>query len=235
MTNHLEITKLPFLYLVAQPIFRVDEKNEKVIAYELLIRSRKDDSFPAELFEKIVLDQELNRQLLSWYSIEVLKIVSKTEEKININIHPQQLYYPETFDMLNKLAKYRTQICVEITEHDTQPSIKDNSKSFLLEVIKNIKRLGFLVALDDVNTGIHTFDNIVFFLADIDLLKFSIIPFKDKPCDVFLIINFWNCIAKEKKITLLVEGIEDYKTKNQLIECGIFFQQGFQLGEPKLL
>lgn len=160
-------------------------------------------------------------------------IVSKTKKIINVNIQPQQLFYEETFNMLNKLAEHSSQLCIEITEYDTNSSIQDNSQFFLLCMIKRLKKIGFLVALDDVGTGIHTLNNILPLLNEVDVIKFSILPFNKKTKDEGLFLaSCWNKLAQAKGIEFVVEGIEDGEMEKELIECEAFLQQGFYLGKP---
>lgn len=230
----MQISKKYTFYLVVQPIFRVHAQTKEILAYELLLRSNKNDLFPFFEFQKLIENRESNGQLMNWYYKEILAIISKTKKVINVNIHPQQFFFPETFDMLNKLTKYSKRICIEITEHDTNPSIKDNSSFFLLGMINTIKKMGYSVALDDVGTGIHTLINIRLLLDAVDVLKLSIISLKQTyQFEIISEINFWSEIAREHNTSFIVEGIDNCVMVTNLVEKGMFLQQGFILGQPE--
>lgn len=221
------------LYFSAQPLFNFSDSSHPVFGYELLLRNQETHAFPAQFFDTVISSQSLNAQLLNWYYKEIKAILESTKKVISINLHPQQLYYCETFCMLNKLKKYHEQLLIEITEHDTHPSIYSHSESILSKSIHNIRTMNFSIALDDVGTGIHTLEKISYLIENVDVIKFSTLSFKLlHPEEIFFLIDFWYKLSETRKVKLIIEGVEDYDMHHYLIDQKIFLQQGFYLGKP---
>lgn len=224
----------PQLYFDAQPIFQMKADSQKVIGYELLLRSTERNRFLLSFFQQVIKYKKLHTRLLQWYRNEIFSLLHPNEEtKISLNIHPQQLSYPETFLMLADLAPYHDRILIEITEDDTEPSIACDPKSFLMNKINQIKKMRFSVALDDVGTGIHSLTNIAPMLDKIDVIKFSPISLRVlSQKEIFFLIDFWRNIASNRKIQFIVEGVETSDIHEYLLEEEIFLQQGFYLDKP---
>ncbi|MBE9897065.1 EAL domain-containing protein [Enterococcus casseliflavus] len=231
MTDSLSI--FSDLYFSAQPLFNFSNSVNPIFGYELLLRTQETQAFPTEFFDRVILSKTLNAQLLNWYYTEIKSILERTQKNISVNLHPQQLYYPETFTMLNKLKKYHNQILIEITEHDTQPSIYKHAEIFLSKSIHQIKKMNFNIALDDVGTGIHTLEKLLPLLEYIDVIKFSTLSLKQLDSkEVLFLIEFWDKLSETRKVKLIVEGVDNHKIHHYLITKKIFLQQGYYLSKP---
>nr|WP_207940317.1 EAL domain-containing protein [Enterococcus sp. DIV2402]MBO0463675.1 EAL domain-containing protein [Enterococcus sp. DIV2402] len=222
------------LYFDMQPIFKIEKENRKVVCYELLLRSTEKNTFPIEIFHQIIKCKKQHTQLLQWYKNKILSLLELNSEiSISINIHPQQLFYTETFLMFKNLQHYSNRILIEITEDDTKPSIACKLDIFLTDKIIEIKKMQFSVALDDVSTGIYSFKNIRPLLDKIDMIKLSYISLEKLPQkDISCLINFWSEIANKLGIDFVVEGVENINIHKYLLDNVICLQQGFYLSKP---
>lgn len=220
------------LYFSAQPLFNFSNSANPIFGYELLLRTQETKAFPTEFFDRVILSKTLNAQLLKWYYRELKDILEHTTKIISINIHPQQLYYFETFSMLEKLKKYHEQLLIEITEHDTKPSIYGNSEAILSKSIQKIKKMKFSTALDDIDTGIHTLENIIGLMKSVDVIKFSTLSFKHLYSEeILFLIDFWDEFSKTRKIKFIVEGVDTHMIHQELVLRNIFLQQGYYLSK----
>lgn len=231
MENNKILLDFSKLTLYAQPIYYFSVPCHPLVAYELLLRNTLDKKFPSQFFERVISDQKVHAELLEWYYKEVLSVLSKSKEMISINIHPQQLVFPETYSFLKNLEVYHKKILVEITEHDTNQSIQDQPVHFLANAIQNIKGMKFSVALDDVGTGIYTVDYLNTLIKSVDVIKFSTLSINNYE-EIMTEIDFWYDFSVSNKVRLIIEGVDSYVFHNQLLKRKIFLQQGFFLGKP---
>lgn len=231
MTDSLSI--FSDLYFSAQPLFNFSNSVNPIFGYELLLRTQETQAFPTEFFDRVILSKTLNAQLLKWYYTEIKDILQHTEKIISINIHPQQLYYSETFSMLDKLKMHHEQLLIEITEHDTHPSIYRQSDATLTKSILKIRKMRFSTALDDIGTGIHTLENIISLMESVDVIKFSTLSFKQLYLEeILFLIDFWNKFSEARKVKIIIEGVDTHMLHRDLLLRKIFLQQGYYLSKP---
>lgn len=221
------------LYFSAQPLFNFSNSANPIFGYELLLRTQETKAFPTEFFDRVILSKTLNAQLLKWYYTEIKGILEHTKKIISINIHPQQLYYSETFSMIDKLKMHHEQLIIEITEHDTHPSIYRHSDEILERSILKIRKMKISTALDDIGTGIHTLENIIGLMESIDVIKFSTLSFKQLYSEeILFLIDFWDKFSETRKVKIIIEGVDTHMLHRDLLLRGIFLQQGYYLSKP---
>lgn len=221
-------------YLIYQPIVRIISDGEtESYEFEVLLRSKETDRFPANEFNEIVTYDETNRIFLDWYERKLTeKALSFRGIYFSINFHPQQWEHPSTYIFLRNMAPLSNRLVIELTEHlPTNMNMKYYENAF--EVMA---QHGFLVAVDDVGSGMNSLSFLVNYVDYIYRLKFSLLHFREmKPAVIDSFLHSWNQFAKEYQKELVVEGVESQELSSKLFKQGINLQQGYLFGKGSTL
>lgn len=229
--NTTEYSKFSDLCLFVQPIYNF-KGQQQLFGYEVLIRNKKSHHFPVNWYNKIILSKDLHSDYIDWFYLEIEKILKATKEIISINLHPQQLYYEETFSTLNRLKVYNKRILIEITEHDTVPPLNMSNSLFIKNAIERIKTFQFSIALDDVGTGIYNTQDVLSLLKRVNIIKFSTLFFPSSNINVLSELIYWKRIADRYTLKLIIEGVESKDLHKILLKNNLFLQQGFYFSKP---
>jgi len=153
---------------------------------------------------------------------------------ININLSGQSLSSDTLFDFINSLLqKYKlapSNICFEITETAAIANFHS-----AIEFIKQLKKLGCLIALDDFGCGLSSFSYLK--NMNIDFLKIdgSFIRNIDKnPIDRSIVESI-NNISHVAGFKTVAEYVESKKIAKILKDIGIDYAQGFSIHRPQPL
>ncbi|MDE1547818.1 EAL domain-containing protein [Jeotgalibaca caeni] len=228
------------LYFVYQPIVKVClAEDREVHAYEVLLRSRKTNGFPLELFMKLIHTNEGNAVLLEKCMELIATYFSGTEKtRVCLNLHQDQLLHSSTWDYLEKMTPYSERLVLEITELPPYYlRYTDNQNSLdLKSVMGRIKSYGFHIALDDISSGQNTMLTAIENIHNLSYVKFSLLPFrKMEETSLFLFLKAWQHTVNHYGICFIVEGVEDKAYAKKLMEIGVLYQQGYYWGRGKEL
>lgn len=238
MCNKMDISNLDYIigeldfYHEFQPI--IDLSKKKIFGFEALIRSQHFNN-PELLFNYT----EEHNQLFELDLVSVFKAIytfSHFWEKHNnfilfVNVYPSTLMNPSFSYYLKKFSSIVSfQPCFIVFE--INEAEKALNSTDLKESILNLKKQGFLIALDDVGKGESTIKTIL--EIDPDIVK----------TDRYFAKNLTEFPKKQKVIELMielcgidtqviVEGIETSEDLQTILEIGVPFGQGYFLGKPK--
>ena len=226
------------LYMVYQP--QIDTKTNKVVSVEALVRwyskELERQISPVE-FIPIAETSELVG-LLGDYIIEQVFIqISIWREKgiyipkVAINISPNHLMRKNfCINLLQLVEKNKIdiqQIELEITE----TSLMETPKA-ALTVLKQLKSLGFSLAIDDFGSGYSSFQ----YLKEMPINKLKIdrmfVQELEYSSSDQAIIQSLVVIAKNMGFSLLVEGVENKAQLDILSEKDVFIIQGYYFSKP---
>ena len=151
--------------------------------------------------------------------------------KLAINIAPSSLMDPMFTTFIREQAsKYSVKprdICIEISE-----SAFVNSLEACIERIKDYKKLGFQIALDDFGkdySSLAILESVPFDIIKIDKLFIAKIQDGKNREIIKMIRNITNLYRKE----IIVEGVETEAQRKCLLELGCVIQQGFFTTSPE--
>lgn len=229
--NTKEYSKFSDLCLFVQPIYNF-KGQQQLFGYEVLIRNKKSNHSPVNWYNKIILSKDLHSDYIDWFYLEIEKILKATKKIISINLHPQQLYYEETYSILNRLKDYNKRILIEITEHDTVPPFNISNSLFIKNAIERIKMFQFSIALDDVGTGIYNTQDVLPLLKRVNIIKFSTLLFSSSNVNILGEIKYWKRIAGRYTLKLIIEGVESKDLHKILVKNNLFLQQEFYFSKP---
>ncbi|KHE67767.1 EAL and HDOD domain-containing protein [Halobacillus sp. BBL2006] len=193
------------VFVARQPILKA---NEEVYAYELLYRNSKDNRFTP-----IDPNQATSEVLMNSFLTIGLRRLSQNK--------PCFINFTEDL-LLEKVPEYfdPQQLVVEILEHVSY-------SMGLIRVCRELKRQGFLIALDDIVSVEES--SIIELLQYIDILKVDIREVNDK--DRKEIIN----LAKRFNITLLAEKVETRDEHQTCLAEGFELFQGYYYSKPVVI
>lgn len=218
-----------------QPIYYL--YSEERVGYEALIRSSvypnpefifREAKKEERLYE---LDSRSIHKALSTYHAAGL---SKTKEKLFINVLPTTILnrnFPYFLHQIisDNLMKSQ-EIVIEISETE---SIEDFN--IYTNRILEIKKEGFLIAIDDVGKGYTNIQSIIELKPDylkLDLyFSRNLHVSKEKQSFVSFYVNY----CKQFKIKLILEGLETEEDLEMAKELSVEIGQGYILGKPALL
>lgn len=192
-----------YSYVARQPILN---KNKELMAYELLFRDGKHNSFP-----NINPDQATSNILTNNHlTMGVEEVTGDLPAYINFHADALIKHFPSFLDP--------KKVVIEILE-DVPISDK------LLAACKNLKSKGYKLALDD-----HNFDpKWKVFFPYVDLIKVDILEFS-----ILEISRFVHEI-KDMDITLIAEKVETAEQFDKLKLLGFDLFQGYFFARPEML
>ncbi|USG67690.1 EAL domain-containing protein [Brevibacillus ruminantium] len=238
MESITEVIENKQFYHVFQPICHLPEK--KVIGYEALIRSLSPIG-PEALFQKAI---EQNRLFeLDTFSIlhalQTFFVSHQRQDKsvfLFVNIYPSTIVedqFPAFVDnILSRFRPFLSKIVLEINESAAERKIWMNP--LFTRRIGMLRKIGFMIALDDVGEGTTSFRKIVEISPD--FIKM----------DKFFADGLEASVKKQKIVRLLVEycqgeaelileGIEHATDFSRAAVLGVTMGQGYYLGKPERL
>ncbi len=218
------------------PFFQpITDRDGKFVKYESLVRI-----IEFEEGEKIVLlpDDFLDISMRSGLYIKIAKSMLKQsldffanrDEKISINFLPNDFFNSTLMDILIEgIENFDSpdKIVVEITE---QEGVENFER--LVRVVKQLRKLGVLIAIDDFGSGYANYAHILeikpdYIKIDGTLIK-NVLTDSDSQILVKSIVNF----ARELNITTVAEYVENEEIFEMLKEYGVDEFQGYYLGRP---
>lgn len=212
--------------MVYQPIVQAIGSNQfQCNEYEVLLHSKDDDKFPIDEFNIINSSEDSNLIFMEWYAEQLIpQIKEHKNSNFSVNINPDQWEQPSTVCFLQKLSQYANRITIELTEHVPKSSCSID----FTKILKNVKKLGFGIALDDITVGNNTTQFFSKHADKIDRIKFSLL---DNSIETIQNIDSIVELAKKFDKQLVVEKIEDLRTANCLKKRGVCRFQGFLFGK----
>ncbi|TWF56470.1 EAL domain-containing protein [Neorhizobium alkalisoli] len=217
------------LYL--QP--RVEVETADVIGYEALLRwshpkrgmISPGDFIPvAEASGKII-------QLGEWVLAEACRLLETIEGRISVNVSPLQFRHSEFVSNLTELLR-RTgadpnRIELEITENVL---IDDDKRA--LQILNDLKKIGFDIALDDFGTGYSSLSYLSRYPFDTIKIDRSFVSNIGKVENAQVIVRTIIDLGAGLGMNTVAEGVERIEEALFLAQAGCDELQGYLLGRP---
>lgn len=150
-----------------------------------------------------------------------------------INLSGQSLSAPELssfiIDLIYSYKVTPTQLCFEITE-----TVAIRNQNEALKIIRALRSLGCLFALDDFGSGLGFFAYLK--TMPVDFLKIDgsfVRTITSDPLDKAL-VDTVNHIGHLLNPQTIAEWVEDEQTLELLADMGIDYVQGYHIHEPEL-
>ena len=223
----------PFPFSMAfQPI--VDVENNKVFAYEALVRGLEGESAWSILSQvneenRYAFDQQCRVKAITLAS--ELGIVA-TGAKLSINFMPGAVYSPAACIQLTLNTAFLLSFPVhrlifEVTEAE---EVKD--RQHLVNIAAEYHKHGFRMALDDFGAGYAGLNLLADLNADILKLDMDLTRNLHKRPVATTIVRSMVALCAQLNIDVIAEGIESIDEYNAVQDSGIHLIQGYLLARP---
>lgn len=222
-------------YHFFQPIYHLNSWDK--LGYEVLLRSTVYPN-PELTFQEAKKEKQLyeldSRSIHKAISTYHSAGSSKRNGTLFLNVFPSTILNQNFPSFLNQIIteKYldSQQIVLEISESETIEEFDRFKKR-----ISELKRQGFLIAIDDIGKGYSNFRSIIelepdylkldrYFAQDLHLSK-----------QKQTLISFFLNYCEQYNCQLILEGVETEKELAVAKALGISIAQGYILGKPALL
>lgn len=219
-----------------QPVYNIH--NNKAFGYEGLLRSKYVQN-PQLLFDKAIKIDRLAQLDTSSVTTALKQLgghISHFHKNdfFFLNIYPSTLA-SDTFLNCLEHALATTVIPVDHIILEINESERIADFNLFLKAVNRVKSLGLKIALDDIGKGVSPFRRILELEPDIIKLdkyfsdELATTKYKQD------ILNLVTHYCKEKKIEVVLEGIETQDDLLMAKSLGIDLVQGFLLGKPNTL
>jgi len=219
-----------------QPIYSAKEK--KFTSAEALIRlqDKKYGFVSPALFIPAAESSGAIHQIGDYVIDAVCDFAERTDfsqlglKYIELNLSVAQCIESDLVQKIDNCLKNHNlqpdQLNLEITEtaEGFDPAIMDNN-------INLLHKKGYRFSLDDYGTGYSNIKRVTELPLDIVKLDKSFVDEMDNPQMWSVIVNTVKMFKEMNKI-ILVEGVEDKRTLDKLIELGCDYIQGFYFSKP---
>lgn len=213
-----------------QPIYNT--RTKKIEKYESLARIITEDGrvIAPYAFLDISVKSKLYPEITKAMIRKSFEFFKDKNFEFSINLSIADIQNPETVKFItNKLKEYDEpqRIVFEILEGDKIENYEE-IKSF----IKDVKKLGCKIAIDDFGSGYSNFSHILELNVDFLKIDSSLVKFvttdENSRVVVKTIINF----ASNLGLKTIAEYVEDKDSLELLEKMGVDFVQGYYIGKP---
>jgi EAL domain-containing protein (putative c-di-GMP-specific phosphodiesterase class I) len=231
-TNLRELMTSREVRMVYQPL--VDMSERRVIGYEALTRLPGGQFRSPDLVFKVASDLGVLwnlERLCRQRALETLPPLSG-DQRLFINVEPDSFYDPwlrstEFLDELANVGLEPSRVVLELTE---RAAVKDYVA--MREVLREVRKLGYPLALDDVGSGYAGLQTI----AEIrpDYLKMDMALIRNLHLDPIRreLIRTVRTFADSTGTILVAEGVETVAELETLADTGVRCVQGFLFARP---
>jgi diguanylate cyclase len=219
------------LFIARQPI--IDIERDEIIGYEFLSRFGNPVEETPDNFFRIAAE----RNALTLVDHHCLRAAFRASAKLegdlcrHVNVYPSTLLSIPSDQLIEALPSNvnPSSICLEISEAQI---IGD--PSYLLECVRDLRRAGVQIAIDDVGFGTSCLESLV--LLEPDVIKL------DKRCarrladssDKRRQLRRFVSVASNLAEKVVIEGIERREDLEAAVDAGVRFAQGFFWGTPRV-
>ncbi len=218
------------IYALKQPIFHLSDLSE--FGYEFLSRSSIEGFEMPDDFFRICLEANI----LTLVDHQCFKVCVNAGSSLPRNIQRHLNLFPSTIlnipihhlvDSIPKSAEEGS-YCIEISE---QQIIGD--PSYLVEAVREIKRHGIRVGIDDVGFGRSCLESLI--LLEPQVVKIDKKCVKGISQDVSRLRSLKQLLKVVNALgaDVIAEGIETHQELDVLRDLGVKFGQGYLLGRPR--
>jgi len=214
-----------------QPI--IDTYTQKIYKYEALIRYIDDNNEPiAPLhFLEIARKAKLYPKIIKVMINEAIHLIKEKNKRVAVNVSFDDISSSKTtayvYDILEKNKDVTSMLEFEILESE---EIQDFDA--VISFIKNVKKFGCTVGVDDFGAGYSNFNMLTH--LDIDFVKIdgSLILAIDQEKNQEIIVSTISNFSKEFGFKTVAEFVTNENIFNKIKELKIDYAQGYYFGKP---
>lgn len=220
------------LYL--QP--RVETESAIIIGYEALLRwvhPKRGMISPADFIPVAEASGKIIR-LGAWVLAEACRILDDIDGHISVNVSPLQFrhadFVADLADLLKSTGADPRRIELEITE---SVLIEDDKRA--VQILNDLKRMGFHIALDDFGTGYSSLSYLSRYPFDTIKIDRSFVNNLNLVDNAQIIVRTIIDLGTGLGMKVVAEGVETTEQALFLAHAGCDELQGYLLGKPRKL
>ncbi|WP_295002760.1 EAL domain-containing protein [Sulfurimonas sp.] len=214
----------------------IDNKTQKAVKYESLVRLIKDDGevLSPYFFLDVAKRGKYYSQITDIVLINSFNALKYTDTDISINLSAIDIEKESTrvtiFNLLSQNSEKSHRVVFELLEDESVKNMQT-----MKEFIRDVKKFGVKIAIDDFGTGYSNFERLLDYQPDILKIDGSLV--KNIVTDPYslnvleTIITF----AKKEKLQVIAEFVENEEIFNIINALGIDFSQGYYFAKPEPL
>ena len=226
LSNNKDIQLVPFLQGIH------NNKTGKIEKYESLVRLKADKIYSPYFFLNVAKHSGMLTDITKIMIDKSFKIAKEKNIKVSINITEDDLLTNKLKSILTThLEKYQleaNQITLEILEGITSNGTKSHIRQ-----LKELKKLGFLLAIDDFGVEYSNFERLT--ELDVDFIKIDGKYIKVLNTDMksYIIARTITDFAHSLGAKVVAEFVDNKEVQQIVEELGIDYTQGYYFSEPK--
>lgn len=209
---------------------QVDVSNNSLFGYELLIRQKVANKWVLpHNFASIPIDVQAD-------------LIRRTAQKLMLKIGSVSFNTNQSQFIDNTIAQailtaqqqiYPLTLILEVTE---EPTDEDVSAQQIIDQVHFFRQHGIQLSLDDVGTGINTYEHLKPILPYASEIKFAMQNFRQegRRDEIPTHLKFWQQIATQQNIRLILEGVETQAEHELANQFQLDLRQGWFYGKPHL-
>ncbi len=211
----------------------VDIHTKEVVKYEALARLEgAGEVHSPAYFLQAARHTGLLTAITKSMITKSFKIAQKKNIAVSINITEQDLNEGYLTDFLkNRLEKFELEakdVTLEILE-----TITVGDSQMILKQIENLKKMGFVIALDDFGSENSNFSRLLDLSPEIIKIDGAFIKDLSQDNNSKKIVKSMIYLAKEIGAKVVAEFVKDEETFELVKELGVDYAQGYIFGEPE--
>ena len=217
-----------------QPI--VCNKTQEVVKYESLVRLVDEDGkvLAPFFFLDIAKKGKYYTKITGMVLENSFKALVLTDKSITINISALDIEKVSTreqiFALLESHKTLSHRIVFELLEDEDVRDIEQITK-----FISAVKEYGVKIAIDDFGAGYSNFERLLKYQPDILKIDGSLIKNIETDHYSLSVVKTIVAFAKEQKIEMVAEYIENENIYNILNSLGVEYSQGYYFGKPDVM
>ncbi len=224
------------LGVMYQPV--VDCIEDRIIGFEALIRPDRND-LPG-VSSEVIVHEARRLDLLTELSVHVIDVSVRDMKRfrelapslvgMSVNVDVEQVF-DERFTAALLAAALDEECGVDLTLELGESSLRRTSEDLdrQLELLRS--GWGIRIALDDFGRDSSTLLSVVQYPVDVLKVDRALVQGISlrKPQ---LVMQSLSLLTENLDVQMVVEGVEDADTCEQLVRTGVRYMQGFYFGEP---
>lgn len=206
------------------------------VYFEALLRLEYQDRlvYPGEIFPVVEahrLEVDVDRLIVEQILRDLKKGLIPVGTGVSINLSAQSIIQHDVLEWMNVFIPFFEQhkLIIEVTETSLICQMDAASQN-----LTALRKMGFLVALDDFGSGYSSLRYLTSMPVDIVKFDISMTRALNDPVQATMVRRLAAMIS-EANYEIVAEGIEDEATLQRVNECGFDYGQGFLLGKPERL
>ncbi len=215
-----------------QPI--MNNRTGKIEKYEALVRMIGPDGtiHSPGVFLGIAKKSKYYPDITKAVISKAVETFKRRSESVSINVSVLDIENPDIreflYGCLNRNPEIRGRLVIEMVEQEGVTHDKA-----IREFIKEVKKFGVKVAIDDFGSGYSNFRRIVDLKAHYVKIDGSLIQNVPGDRDTCIVVEIIKELAVKSSMEVTAEFVESKEAQEYLSSIGIEYSQGYFIGQPK--